>query len=210
MADDPFNSVEIRDPTDGTRRATVGADGALKVAGALSSIAAGETHLGEVGGKVIRISDEVTRPADTAPYVVGDVINDATSGSTLQALTSVVRVSTGSGYITKLRLATDKKDVGAVAVRVHFFRDSVTSQHDNAPFIELYASEDKYLGYVDLDPFVAGADTSNSTGAVTPPWMGAFAIDAADTSVHYILETRTAFTPASGQKFKLYAMVDAN
>lgn len=47
----------------------------------ISSISAGENHLGEVGGNMSRVSVELTRPADTTAYAANDVVADSTSAA---------------------------------------------------------------------------------------------------------------------------------
>ena len=39
-----------------------------------------------VGGNLISVAVEITRPSDTSPYGIGDVISDSVSATTMQAM----------------------------------------------------------------------------------------------------------------------------
>src|ERR671925_132535 len=62
-------------------------------------LAAGENHIGEVGGRSIRVSSSFTRPADTALHATGDNMADSTSAPTVNTITGCARVNGGSGVI---------------------------------------------------------------------------------------------------------------
>lgn len=178
----------------------------------VTSIAAGENHLGEVGGRILRASTEFTRPADTTAYTAGDVVSNSTSGSTLISLANVVRVNAGTGYIVRASVTTDKKSI-TPRIRVHLFNASdPTVAADNAAWRESYADASKRVGYFDLPAMTTGTDTTNSDMSRSMDNTIRFPIvaAAATTTIYALLETLDAFTPNSGQKFLLSLTMDCN
>jgi hypothetical protein len=64
----------------------------------LISLGPGEAHLGEVGGKIVAISDSFTRPANATPYTVKDAVGPATKAITgVTNTTPAVVTSAGHG-----------------------------------------------------------------------------------------------------------------
>lgn len=171
---------------------------------------AGEAHIGEVGGNLIMIAAEFTRPSDTTAYAANDVVSDSTSATTMQALANAARVSGGSGYITGIRVATDKKSI-TPRMRVHFFNtNGATLAADNAAWKDLYADSGKRTGYVDMPAMITGADATNSDNSRALDLTVRIPYTCAATSLYYVLETLDIFTPASGEKFTVTLFVDRN
>jgi len=171
---------------------------------------AGEIHLGEVGGNLTMISTEFTRPADTTAYAANDSVSDSTSSTTMQALANAARVSGGSGYITGIRITTDKKSI-TPRFRVHFFNtNGATVTNDNAAFKTAYADISKYVGYWDMPAMITGADTTNSTDSRSVDLTMRIPYTCAATTLYFLLETLDAFTPASGEKFTVTVFLDRN
>jgi hypothetical protein len=190
------------------------ATNALLVKIGAAALLTGEAHIGEVGGNLIPSSAEMTRPAagDVNSYSIGDVVSDSTSTTTPVQLANIFRVAGGSGYITKLRLVTDKKSI-TPRLRLHFFNvNTATVAADNAPHKEIYADSDKRLGYWDMPAMVTAADITNSDMSRTLDMSCRIAVTAANGSrdLFVVYETLDAFTPASGQKFNLTAVLDNN
>jgi len=86
---------------------------------AVASIIAGETHIGEVGGNLVTVQTEFTRPANTTAYLANYVVSNSTSATTMIVLSNVLRKVGGTGYITSIRLTTDKKSI-TPRFRIHF------------------------------------------------------------------------------------------
>lgn len=63
----------------------------------IDALAAGETHVGEVGGSTALVS--VTPALDTAAVAVGDVINTSTA-----TITDAVRVNDGTGLLQSIQI----------------------------------------------------------------------------------------------------------
>lgn len=178
----------------------------------VASIAAGETHLGEVGGKMVQVTVELTRPANTTAYTANDVVSDSASASTLLDFANFARVNAGTGYITGARIVTDKKSI-TPRLRVHLYNASTpTVAADNAAWRDSYADDSKYIGWIDMPSMTTGADTTNSDTSKTLDFTMRlpFTCAAGTRSVFVLLETLDAFTPASAEKFKITLYGDLN
>lgn len=172
--------------------------------------AATESHLGEVGGNLAMISTAFTRPADTTAYTAGDVVGDSTSALTMQALANAARVSGGSGYVTGVKITTDKKSI-TPRLRLHLFNtNGATLSNDNAAMQTRYADASKRVGYVDLPAMTTGTDSTNSTESFTQDLTLRLPYTCAATSLYYVLEALDAFTPASGQAITVSVFCDRN
>jgi len=169
-----------------------------------------EDHLGEIGGNLIMIATEFTRPNDATPYTANDVVSDSTSATTMQALANAARVSGGSGYVTGIRVATDKKSI-TPRIRVHFFNTTgATLAADNAAWKDLYADSGKRIGYVDLSAMATAVDTTNSDNSRSLDLTVRIPYTCVATSLYFVLETLDAFTPAANEKFTVTAFCDRN
>ncbi len=178
----------------------------------VASIAAGENHLGEVGGKMVKGSVEFTRPADTTAYTAGDVVSDSASASTLMDFASFARTNGGGGYIVAARLLTDKKST-TPRMRVHLFNAAnPTVAADNAAHKEIYADASKRMGYFDLPAMSTPVDTTNSdqSRSIDMNLRFPFVTGGSTRSVYALLEALDAFTPASGEKFTLVLTGELN
>lgn len=172
--------------------------------------ATSEDHLGEVGGNLLMIATEFTRPSDTTAYAANDVVSDSTSATTMQALAAAARSTGIGGYITGVRVATDKKSI-TPRIRVHIWNtNGATLAVDNAAWKDLYADSSKRVGYVDLPAMITGADSTNSDNSRSLDLALRIPYTCAATSLYYVLETLDAFTPASGEKFTVTIFADRN
>ena len=213
----PVHGLVALDPDGDPVALAVDADGKLKVD--VSSVTVSNVEISNdvgnpipVNGVLVTVSTEITRPTDTTAYTANDIVSNATSGNALITLSSVVRANGGSGYITGIRLSTNKKSI-TPRFRVHFFNASdPTFVGDNVPHKELYADAGKRLGYYDLPAMATAADSTNSdmSRAIDLAVRFTFVAAAATTNIYALLETLDAFTPNSGQKFNLTVTVDRN
>lgn len=142
---------------------------------------------------------ELTRPSDTTAYAANDAVSNSTSAPSVLTFAAATRVTGGNGYITAVRIRTDQK-TNVAQFRIHFFSSSPTAINDNSAQSILYANKATALGYVDVGPLgtedaTASDCAQGQTNGILLPYF------CAATSVFGLLETKTAFTPASGQKF---------
>jgi hypothetical protein len=154
------------------------------------------------------VSDEFARPGDTNAYAARDVIGS--SPGVVRALPNVGRFPGSSGYLTKIRFATDNKNA-APRIRAWFYSSAPGAIADNAPFALLYANRAQCIGYVDL-PALAPEDAtgSDSSAAINADIRLAFALEAGSRDLYYVLETLDAFTPASGSNCFLEVTAELN
>jgi hypothetical protein len=176
---------------------------------AVSAISAGETHLGETGGKSVVVGDETTRPADTTAYTAGDAVSATVSdtGTTVLRSLAVGRVAGGSGYLTKFRVMTDQAACVA-AIRLHFYSVNAPASvvvGDNVAMTIKYANKAQRLGHVDLPAMATSTVAGSSDAAIAQELDIRFQFKCAngDQNIYYRYETLTTFTPNSGQKFYL-------
>jgi len=164
-----------------------------------------------VKGGLVVVSAEFTRPADTTAYAIGDVVGDSTSAATPLAIAGCARVNGGSGYIVRAALIADQKSI-TPSIRVHVFNSAPTQSNDNAAHRALYADVSKRVGEFVLGPLVTPSDTANSTlsRAVDMNLRVPFVCASGTTTLYFIFEALTAFTPASGGKFTLQLAIDQN
>ena len=145
-------------------------------------------------GNGSRVTTEFTRPADTTAYNVGDVVGPATTGNL--SFTGVTVANEGQGYIVYAKVQSDGTSV-TPELRLHLFRTPPTAIADNAAFALSYDDREKYLGWIDLGSLESGVSQDNTV-------RHHIALDRTEAKKLYvILETRTSFTPVSGQKFHI-------
>lgn len=177
----------------------------------------GTANIGYVGSSGAIVGVEFTRPADTTAYAAKDVVCNSTSAPTVITFANFARINNGTGIIVKARLMTDQI-TNTSTFRLHLFHTSPNAINDNSPYLMLYGNATNRIGMIDF-PAMATEDGTNSTAAAAsrPSSDGSFSTPnlyfqaaSASRALYGILETTTAFTPASGQKFyvELSAILD--
>ena len=117
----------------------------------VTSITAGETHVGEVGGNSSVF--EVTLSLDTNAYASGDVLADT------QAMTACMRVNQGTAVIHSITLLDE--DDQAQALDLLFLRTDVTIGTENSAVSVSDANAREIMGVVE----VAAADYVDLVGS---------------------------------------------
>lgn len=96
-------------------------------------LAAGEGHIGEVGGRTRRISASVTRPADTTQYAIGDALGTASGSATANfTLSAMGRINQGSGTITGVSVVSSANQTTLPQMTLWLFDTAPTNANDNA------------------------------------------------------------------------------
>lgn len=165
-----------------------------------------ENHLGQAGGYATIAVKEITRPADTSAYLANDVINTATSGSSMLNLPAAARKNAGMGYITGIEIIGDQS-AEVWQPKVHLQQQArSTVLNDNAAFTATYAmfgSGIILIADITLPALAAYGSVAKSRldGLAIP-----FICNTSDDDLYFDLQTLTAFTPVSGAKYtvKLY------
>lgn len=179
----------------------VGADGsATDWTGAL---AAGEAHVGEIGGALSVPSDNFTRPANTTPYASGNLVaNNTTAGSVTPLSWTAARVATGSFLVRRARLKKSNTSTTNASFRLHLFTSAPTiANGDGGAFSTTHSG---YLGAIDLDMTGAnGRSFTDAASVIGVPNVGS-EINvklASGQTIRGLLEARGAYTPASAEIF---------
>lgn len=172
--------------------------GAVTMVGSPSERASGTSYRSVVA---------ITRPSNTTAYTAGDVIGvaDATTpanaGSAIHTLASV-GPSGGYVIIQSVELAIGNSSVpsGMSGFRLHFYTASPTAVLDNAAFDLASGEVSAYAGFVDLTT----PQDLGSTLYTQIDYTGRLIkLANSSTSLFAELETRGAYTPASGTLYTL-------
>lgn len=162
-----------------------------------------------VGGATVTASVTRTRPADTTGYSIGDAVTDSSSASTAIVFTNMARVNAGTGYITKALLKSNLSTMVAV-FRLHLYSATPTLVNDNNLFTEMWADAPNYLGFIDFESTTTENGASDSCKSLNKDVRLAFNCAAGTTSIFGVLQTKTAFTPTSGQLFTIKLTSEQN
>ena len=164
-----------------------------------------------VKGVLVVVSGEFTRPANTDAYAIGHVVADSTSAATPLAISGCVRVNEGTSWLVGAELIADQKSI-TPTFRIHIFNAAPTQSNDKAAHRGLYTDVGKRVGRFVLGPLSTPSDTTNSTISAASDYNLRLPVKCASgsTTLYFILETLTAFTPASGGKFTLKLTFDPN
>lgn len=201
IKNDAGNPVPVSGPlTDTQLRA---ADVKVSLDGEAVGLAAGTNSIGAVASNSVLSSATVTRPSDTTAYAAKDAI-----GPTVAAViefAGMARANGGTGTIVKARLMTNQS-TNTAQFRLHLFHTAPTPIADNSPYTLLAANQANRVGMIDFPACSTegtGSDAAasmrpSSDGSYPPPNLW-YKTASADTKLYGILETLTAFTPASAQ-----------
>lgn len=173
----------------------------------VDTIAAGENHIGEVGGKIANPSANFTRPADTTAYASGDLVANSTSSASVAALQfTAARIAAGNLAIRRARLKKSGTTVTNASFRLHLYGANPASSSgiangDNGAWLTKQSS---YLGSIDLDMSGGnGRVFSDAAQVIGAPAVGEeINVKLASGQIVYgLLEARAAYTPVSGETF---------
>jgi hypothetical protein len=175
----------------------------------IGAISDGGTSL-TVDSKAYRAAVTVTRPSNTTAYTAGDVIGVADSGTPANAGSAIITLASigpSGGYVllqsVRLLIANTSVPAGMGAFRLHLYTASPTAILDNAAFDLVSGDRAGYAGYIDLPT----PQDFGSTLVTQADYCGtAIKLAAASTSLFAQLETRGAYTPASGTTYDLRVM----
>jgi hypothetical protein len=145
----------------------------------------------------------MSRPANLpGAYGANDEINTSTSVASYLTFTDVVRVAGGKGMITMARLSSNSSAMTS-QLRLHLYNSPPTACVDHAAFIQLWADDTNYIGYIDFGyrQFAgAGSDmVQNQVSAINMM----FECEAGSKNLYGRTEVVTAgAAPTSAQQFR--------
>jgi hypothetical protein len=171
-------------------------NGGFAIAAALSD---SNDSIGQVGGHVARPSTTFTRPNDTTPYTLGDLVaNSTTAGSVIPMSFAISRTTGLGGMLRRLRLRKTGTSLTNASFRVHFYSVSPTcSNGDNGVWLTNQAGS--YVGFCDVSLTQSFTDGAGGNGI---PAVGSEINFTADT-YYALLEARQAYTPVAQEQFTL-------
>lgn len=173
-------------------------------------LAAGENHIGAIGGNSANPTVSFTRPANTDVYSSGDLIaNSETAGSVVAMQLTIARITAGSFTIMRMRLHKNSATIANAQFRLHLFKadpvDTAPSSGDNGA-IELNSLVvGVYLGYFDYN-MTSSPDIQASDIELAAAPANGTSITVKLTSgqlIYALLEARAAYIPTSGEVFTI-------
>lgn len=175
----------------------------------VGTIAAGTTHIGNVGGDTKTVTATFARPGDTTAYAANDAVADSTSAPTAMSLASVVAANAGTGYITAVMLQKSTVTATNAAFRVWLWNATPTLVNDNAAYTLLWADRAKLIGYVDLVLRSEGSGSDTAVGLDDSRRIP-FTCAVADTHLFATLTAEAAYAPGNAENFLLSVTVERN
>ena len=153
-----------------------------------------------VDGKAYRSIVSFVRPGDTTGYTAGDVVG-ASSGSAIHTFSGV---GPSGGFVlvqnVSLFIGNTSVPAGMGAFRLHFYSASPSGIADNAAFNLQSGEVASYMGYADLST----PQDLGSTLYTQAEYVGRqLKLASGQTSLFAELETRNAYTPASGTVYEI-------
>ena len=160
-----------------------------------------------------------TRPANTTAYAQYDLVaNDATAANVVPMRFGVSKVGHGTGRVVGARLLKDDATATNADFVLHLFSTQPTSSvGDNAQFntsgVLGVSSVDSYIGSITIDMTsgaIADADAliESVNIASTPLYFDLELETNAGRVIYGLLEADQAYTPASGETFKVWLFVE--
>lgn len=176
----------------------------------VTSIAAGENHLGSMGGNSANPSASFVRPNDSAQYSVGDIIaNSGTAGSVTALTFAAARKEAGSFIVRRARLYKDEENTTEAKFRLHLFvnnpTDSAPSNGDGGVLELNGILAGEYIGYFDFD--MTSSPDIQASGielAATPAKGTDITVKlSSGQDIYGILEARDTYTPTADEVFTI-------
>lgn len=147
-------------------------------------------------GFPIRVSTDITRPADTVAYAVNDALSNSTSAPTSGGFTftGIARKSGGAVLITDMIVASNNDPATPLQGEILIFNTSVTNINDNAAFA---VSDTEIKTLVAKIPFaledVGNNDMFHSQG------LSIVAIASGSADLRFLVRVKNAYTPANAE-----------
>ncbi len=154
------------------------------------SLASPSTELVSVIGPVTtKITSTFNRPADTTAYTANDAVADSTTAGSVTKQSAAI--TAGKGSIRRVKIRKSDQTVATPTIRVWFWDATFTvAAGDNAAFSNPLQDA---IGFVDVAVTNAGTDDAVGWTACDIPLVAG--------TLFWLLQTLSAFTPASGETF---------
>lgn len=148
------------------------------------------------------ISATFTRPADTAAYAAGDVVNNSTTAPVIMTFAGAVNTDFQMGVIAQATLIDSSNVATKLDCELWLFDTTITMDNDNAAFTPTDAELATLVGIIPFGTsyWKVGDSTSNAVchvqGLAIP-----FNVIHASNALYGVLVARAAYTPVSAEAF---------
>lgn len=169
------------------------------------TIAAGENHIGEVGGRTsTAIADLITRPANATTYTGGSQLSINEAVPKILTFANAARIIAGSGYLIGAKLGISGTNSN-LSCRLWLYNSLPTALADQSAFTLLEADFNSRIGYVDFASFVNGGSGSNCVESYATAVNLPFSAAAGSQNLYgqLIFTGSSSYSPSSGQRFRV-------
>jgi hypothetical protein len=172
----------------------------------LPALAAGTNVIGKTGYKLVKVSANFTRPADTTAYAVGDAVTNSTSAPTVFQLDlgALGAVNGQAIEIRKLVVISSAKQATLPLLNVFLSDATFTATNDNSALDIADATQESGGSWFPCDVQNYTASNSRVAHIDSPDPM---ILAAADTKLYGTIQAANAYTPVSAEKFTIIAWV---
>lgn len=205
MAVNSITNANIKRPVPGVA-GTASAD-VITVQGIASMTPLMVDLAGTTPSRAYRSVVSITRPSNTTAYAAGDVIGIADAGTPANAGSAIHTLSSigpSAGFVTiqsvELFIGNTSVPSGMSSFRLHLYTASPTAILDNAAFDLVSGDVSGYVGYIDLPTPQDFGSTLYSQADYSGRLIK---LATASTTLYAQLETKGAYTPASGTLYTL-------
>ena len=158
-----------------------------------------------VGGKTRRVSDTLTRPANTTQYAAGDQVSDSTSAPTILNFADIgvydgISDKNASGVILTATCICSKAETVKPNLELYLFTlSTITVNNDNAAWAPTDAELNDCIGVVVFNSWKVGSGNSIAfvKGLNIP-----FQCQDSDKDLYGLVVERGTYTPTSAEVFK--------
>ena len=176
------------------------------VADAISAgigLAAGENHVGAIGGHTKIATALFARPGDATAYAAGDLVaNNTAAGSVVPLTFDMTRVNGGTGLVRRARLSTTHTALAGTEIfRLHLFRAAPTPANGDNGAFSVNGVTAIHLGYFDITLDRVFNDGSKGIGVPAAGGEITFDAIAGTKTLFGLLEARTNYAPTTNETF---------
>lgn len=145
---------------------------------------------------IVTCSVDITRPADTTAYAVGDALSDSTSAPTVGGFTfaNAVRASGKSCILSDIIITSSSSAATALQGEIYIFDTAVTAVNDNAAFGVTDAEIKTLVAKV---PFIMAVGANNNHVHLQNLGIGLTAVGGRD--FRFLVKVLNIYTPISGE-----------
>ncbi|MER8387320.1 hypothetical protein NKH14_17685 [Mesorhizobium sp. M1380] len=151
---------------------------------------------------IVTRSVDITRPADTTQYAVGDALSDSTSAPTVGGFTftDAVRAAGKSCFLSDIIVTSSSSAATALQGEIYIFDTAVTALNDNAAFGVTDAEIKTLVAKV---PFIMAVGTNNNHVHLQNLGIGLTAVGGRD--FRFLVKVLNTYTPISGEVLTIRA-----